>query len=346
MEDSGRFDKESLRKTYEASRPRYQRLAKNLKQALEIFLKEEQIDVLDIYYRVKEFGSFWDKIERKNYTDPLNETDDICGLRIVCFYTSDLLRIAQVIEKEFDIVEMTNKADKLGLDQFGYRSLQGVITVKRDWLNAPNYRDLGGLKAEVQIRTVLMHAWAEIEHKLAYKKKEHIPGELRRKFSLLSAQLEGADERFDGLRKDKEKYIENIVSEEVKKTGRFDVTQPVNIDSLLAFLDFYFPDRYRSDNHTIELLDEIMKIRISMKDLVESYELLSDVLPQIEAEICTEVYGVSCKSKVWAQWHILTTILDLTNDDYWKSHQRFLSGKNLEIIKRWREKLTESEGDR
>ena len=61
------------------------------------------------------------------------------------------------------------------------------------------FRDYADFKVEIQIRTILMHAWAEIEHRLAYKKQAHIPSHLRRKFSRISAKLEEADEQFEEL---------------------------------------------------------------------------------------------------------------------------------------------------
>ena len=60
-------------------------------------------------------------------------------------------------------------------DRFGYRSRHFIVSVNREWLKAPNYRGLSGLKAEIQVRTILMHAWADVEYKLAYKKRNMFP---------------------------------------------------------------------------------------------------------------------------------------------------------------------------
>ena len=56
-----------------------------------------------------------------------------------------------------------------------------------EWLVSPNYRGLGDIKIEIQVRTILMHAWAEIEHKLAYKNKAQIPESVTRNLALISA---------------------------------------------------------------------------------------------------------------------------------------------------------------
>lgn len=331
------FDKEAVRREYRENYPRYERLARNLKQAFGTFLDDAGIDVLDVVYRIKDFDSFWGKIQRKGYRDPFQEMEDICGLRIMCYYPSDLEKISRIINSEFDVKESIDKAELLEPDRFGYRSLHFVVTVKKDWLKAPNYRGLGGLKAEVQVRTILMHAWADIEHKLAYKKTEHIPDQFKRKLYQLSALFEVADEQFDSLRKEKEEYIEQLISEEARKSGRFDVNQEMNLDSLQAFLDFYFPDRIRHIGDISYLLDEIMNSNVSFRDLVEGFEKVKDILPLIEREVFKQFKDK--KKARWAQGGIVREILDLTNDDYWQLRQTGLPKSVVQRKKKWRAKI-------
>jgi putative GTP pyrophosphokinase len=187
---------------YSKVRNKYDTLGTNLAQALELFLKENDLKVLSVTYRVKDKESFVEKIDRKNYEKPFDDIEDICGIRIICYYQSDVDKIAEIISKEFEVLENQDKEELLEADQFGYRSTHFIVKIKKEWLKAPNYRGLEDLKAEIQIRTVLMHAWAEIEHKLAYKKKSHIPDKFRRKLSRISAKLEEADEQFEELRKE------------------------------------------------------------------------------------------------------------------------------------------------
>lgn len=330
-----RFAKEALRNEYNEKCPKYERLARNLKQAFESFLDEAGLDVLDVDFRIKNFDSFGDKIQRKGYKDPFQEIEDICGLRIICYYHSDLEKVSQIIKKEFDVLESVDKADLLEPDRFGYRSLHFIVTVRKDWLKAPNYRGLDGLKAEVQVRTILMHAWADVEHKLAYKKTEHIPDQFRRKLFRLSAHFESADDQLDGLRKDKEEYMKKLISEEVKESGRFDVSQDLNLDSLQAFLDFYFPDRIGFLQDTSDLLEDIMRVNISFKDLVEGFEKTKDILPLVEVEISKDN-----KKRIWAQVGIVRYILDITHNDYWQLRQKELPKAMLQEKEKWRAKLS------
>lgn len=332
------FGEDALRIKYEERLPKYKRLGRNLKQALETFLDDAGIDVVSVTYRVKDFNSFFEKIKRKNYKNPFQETEDICGVRIVSYYPSDLDKITQIINNEFDIQESIDKAELLEPDRFGYRSIHLILTVKKDWLKAPNYRGLSGLKAEVQVRTILMHAWADFEHKLAYKKTEHIPDQFRRKLYRLSAQFEELDEKFDSIRKEREEYLERILSEEVKKSGRFDVNQVMNLDSLQAFLDFYLPDRSRTPLATSTLLDEIMIIGIVFKDLVEGFEKTKDIVPLVEKEISTLNHYSGLR---WVQVGALRCVLDLTNDRYWQIHGQKFDPDYVQIMKKWRAKLSE-----
>lgn len=96
----------------------------------------------------------------------------------------------------------------------------------------PENEAFSGLKAEIQVRTVLQHAWAALDRKLRYNNEEDIPREVRRKLFRVSALLEIADENFsevDRLVNNlREKYTTDI------KTGNLD--QEINLDSLEAFM--------------------------------------------------------------------------------------------------------------
>ncbi len=339
--------RENLRIGHSSACQKYEELAKNLKQALERFLNDADIEVLDVQYRIKDFLSFWEKIQRKGYEDPLQEVEDICGLRIICYYPSDLDRISSLINREFNVLESMNKVGLLEPDKFGYRSIHFIVIIKDDWLHAPNYRGLDSLKAEIQVRTVLMHAWADIEQKLAYKKKEYVPDRLRRRLSRLSAMFEEADEQLASLIEEREEYREYLLSDEVKRSGRFDVTQELNLDSLQAFLDYYFPDRQKSVRGTSSLLDEVIEQGVSIKDLVEGYETIKDFLPNMEEEIFRNLRSKEQSKRralkiKWAQIGIVRQILDMTHDGYWQYRKEVeeVPEHVVEHVENWRAKLS------
>jgi len=265
------YDKEEIIQIYFSRYPRYLRLGENIKEALEIFFSEKKIETVSVSYRVKKLEQIFQKIDRKKYTKPFEQMMDICGVRVVCYFQKDIKRIEEIIKKEFEIIETKNKSDEASPHKFGYRSNHFVLKIKPDWEKTPNYLDLGKLKFELQIRTILMHAWAEIEHKLAYKRTEQIPKELRRKFFRISALLEEADEQFQEIDDKVNKKREEMIS---RLKNRQLVNKKINLDldSLKILLDYYFPEKIKDNKNVRDFFDEISKSKITIKELLDLYK--------------------------------------------------------------------------
>lgn len=337
-------DTDSLRKKFTELRPFYKRLGNNVHEALETFLSEAKISFLAITWRIKDIESFVEKIDRKNYSDPFNQIEDICGIRIICYYQSDIKRICQIIQNEFDIQENQDKEELLNADQFGYRSYHFIGKINEKWLEAPNYRGLQSMKFEIQVRTILMHAWAEIEHKLAYKQKVHIPAHLKRRLYRISAKLEEADEQFEDIKNESIEYREGLVSkgqtegEQVYKNVEF------NLDSFQSFLDYKFPNREKDIDQTRNLFNEIISLNIGLDEIIDGLETLKPFINDIEKEIF-EDHLKEISEVGWAQVGIIRKVLDITNDDYY--NMRF-TGENahssslLGETDKWRKKITKT----
>lgn len=132
----------------------------------------------------------------------MEQITDLAGIRLITHYEDDVDRVAQIIESEF-VVDAVNSIDKrkaLDPDRFGYLSLHYVISLRDDRAALKEYRSFEGLKAEVQIRSILQHTWAEIEHDTGYKSDVEVPKHIRRRFSRLAGLLELADQEFIGIR--------------------------------------------------------------------------------------------------------------------------------------------------
>lgn len=250
---TSKIDKEKLKERYDELRPFYKRMGDGIKKSFEKILDEHNISVHGVYCRIKDFNSFLEKIERKKYDKPFQEITDLLGLRIICYYPSDLKKIQDLIRFEFNVNEIVNNNDSKDPERFGYVSTHFIIQIKDQWLSHPLYRDLRGFKAEIQIRTILMHAWADISHQLVYKNEESVPNHLKRNLNRISALFEITDEQFDLLKKEKEDYVNSLLSDD----GVFDVDKELNIDSLSTFLDNMFRDRDRSEVANAKLLDDI-----------------------------------------------------------------------------------------
>ena len=330
-------NRENLRIKYTELYDKYKALAMNLKEALRGFLNDVGIDVLDVQYRVKEFYSFYEKIQRKGYKEPFDEMEDICGLRIICYYPSDLNKIPQLITNEFEILESTDKADLLEPDRFGYRSLHFIVSIKKEWSKAPNYRGLEHLKAEIQVRTVLMHAWADVEHELAYKKKEHVPPQLRRKLSQLSALFEIADQQLDSVREAKEEYKQSfLLNGKELEVISYGSSQGLNIDNLQAVLDLHFGNRPKVTKHVTDLLDELLGNDVTIEDIEEGYYEVKDILQESEKESFEHEEVSSEEERGWSQVGIVRHVLDLTHDGYWSSREHELPDYVVKQVRKWR----------
>lgn len=195
-----------------------------MKQLINELLNHEGVLVHQITGRVKDRISLEKKIDRKlgKYSS-LSDITDIAGIRIITYLESDVDTVAELIEKEFEI-DKPNSVDKRNLrfDQFGYRSLHFVAECNDHRNKLIEYKRFKSLKFEIQIRSILQHAWAEIEHDLGYKGKTSIPDAYKRGFMRIAALLESADLEFDRLKKELKKYeseVPNLIKKQPKNVA-------------------------------------------------------------------------------------------------------------------------------
>lgn len=185
------------------------------------------LKVHSVGWRLKARESLARKLARpdRNYTDLWTLTD-LVGVRVITYFADEVDRVGELVEAHLP-VEFEHSTDKRRREatEFGYRSLHYVSR-------------LGGALPEracfeVQVRTVLEHAWAEIEHDLGYKATEAIPLAVRRRLSRLAGLLELADQEFGAIRTDLETY-ERALPERIEAVG-----SSIQLDrfSLVALLE-------------------------------------------------------------------------------------------------------------
>jgi putative GTP pyrophosphokinase len=195
-------------------------------------LRAESINVHSVTHRVKTKPSLRRKVTEKgaNYQS-LDDIHDLLGLRVITYFRDDVDRVADLIRAEFtvDDANSVDKRDALDPDRFGYLSLHLVCTLGMSRAALREHRRFTGLKFEIQVRSILQHAWAEIEHDRGYTRQAAIPRHFRRQFSQLAGLLEIADQQFESLRDALATYSEDVGDDPV--TAR-DIDQ----DSLLSFL--------------------------------------------------------------------------------------------------------------
>jgi putative GTP pyrophosphokinase len=179
-------------------------------------LRDANINVHSVTARVKDRTSLERKLRKPGsaYRDLVDVTDAV-GVRITTYLADDVDRIATLIEREF-VVDRENSTDKRAIidpDRFGYLSLHHVVSLTPERVRLTEYRRFPELRAEVQTRSILQHAWAEIEHDLGYKAGE-VPKTIRRRFSRLAGLLELADQEFCGIRDELRTY-ERVVADQI-----------------------------------------------------------------------------------------------------------------------------------
>ena len=224
-------------RAYELARPQYVAFAHTLKALLRQLLAAKGIDVVTVDTRAKTVESFCGKIERedKSYSNPLNEITDLAGVRIVTYQIADIESVSEIINNSFE-VDVDNSIDKrqsIEADRFGYVSVHYVVSFETTRSGLPEYAAFSGLYGEIQVRTVLQHAWAAIDHKLRYKSQQEIPANLRRQLYRISALLETADEEFESLTA----RIAEVRAEysEAISGGSLDIA--LDVDSLNAYVE-------------------------------------------------------------------------------------------------------------
>ena len=220
---------------YDHNREIFESYALSLQSLLNTLVRDAGISVHTLEYRVKNRKSLGAKIIKKAKYKTINDITDIIGIRIISHYASDVDRIARIVEEEF-LIDAQNSIDKrkaLEPDKFGYLSLHYIVSLSDKRTDLSEYGRYKNIKAEIQIRSILQHAWAEIEHDIGYKSNMGLPNEIRRHFSRLAGLLELADDEFVKIRKSINARQDEVVS--AIKKGQGDVV--LDVVSLAEFTE-------------------------------------------------------------------------------------------------------------
>ena len=171
-------------------------------------LDDAGINYLSISGRAKSVASFAGKAvdrigDQPRYTDPLVEMADQVGVRIVTYLQSDVVAAVDVLGSQFQVLADRDKGQETASKgRFGYASRHLDLMLDPDDIGDVALEPLRGQQFEVQIRTVLQHAWAEFEHDIRYKgtiPDAHAP-DLDRRLTLAAGLLELADREFSTIR--------------------------------------------------------------------------------------------------------------------------------------------------
>jgi ppGpp synthetase/RelA/SpoT-type nucleotidyltranferase len=201
-------DMQSAVEKYQSVRPLYEGYALKLVPLIRDILEANNIKYQVVESRAKDVSSFKEKIVRpgKSYNDPLKEITDLCGCRVIVYYQDDVVRVAEAIKAEFGVSEenLSRQPQLLEVDRFGYLSAHYIVSIGKTRSDLTEWKPYADLVAEVQVRTVIQHAWSAVSHALQYKQEAAIPSKLQRRLYRIAGLFELADEEFVGLRNERE----------------------------------------------------------------------------------------------------------------------------------------------
>lgn len=221
----------------------YKDLASVTARIISECLKHAEISVHSVDFRAKEPASLGRKAAIPSesnpnipkYKKPLEEITDLAGVRVITYFPSTLDVVDIVIRSEFDVIEFSNKGEILIVqDKFGYQSIHYLVKINSKREGLSEYQRYKGKIVEIQVRTILQHAWAEIEHDIQYKSSFSIPKEIRRRFHALAGMLEIADREFQSIQ-EVDKSLSDQADTNVQ-SGNLEFVE-ITPKSLNAYLD-------------------------------------------------------------------------------------------------------------
>ena len=158
--------------------------------------------------RIKSFNSYYKKIlrqkaEEASVSDSLVTLTDMIGIRVICAFLEDMEVVEKQVKSAFNVREVERKGAEQSFREFGYESVHVLVEIPDECLPTEHLDPPlpENLVCEIQIRTILQDAWAEVEHELIYK-SEFNPFDkpLRRKLASINASLSLADTIFQEIR--------------------------------------------------------------------------------------------------------------------------------------------------
>lgn len=184
----------------------YQSALKEVGTKLEILNDEFQHvhqynPIEHIKTRVKTAESIVKKLKRYGYETSIENMvkyiNDIAGVRLICSFTSDIYRLAEMIGNQSDLKVLSIKDYIKNPKESGYKSYHMLVSVPIFLSDS-----VVDTKVEIQIRTIAMDFWASLEHKLRYKKD--IPADqtqqLQEELLACAAQSAQLDNRMQEIR--------------------------------------------------------------------------------------------------------------------------------------------------
>jgi len=239
---------EDLQRTYQNNLPSWNELLNGISESISARLRAEELK-FTVKVRVKSLESLNAKKQRLVHArinhDP--KIKDLLGLRFIVPFLEDVERVVETIKESLDVMDIERKSEALSYREFAYDSVHMEISLENRGIELPYFCSP---MCEIQIRTILQEAWAEIEHDLLYKSDIECTGKkaIRKKIAALNANLVLSDMIFQEIR-DKQRELGIWGRErfqELQKRAR-----GISTDSLPKYLGVLETDEWKEKHGEI-----------------------------------------------------------------------------------------------
>ena len=290
-------NKINIKNIYESFNPLLLSITQNIEEKLKNTIKIASMPTYKS--RIKSFNSYYRKILRTKAQDSANtETliplTDMMGIRIICAFLEDLSEVESQVKENFTVKEVEYKGSGENFKEFGYESVHILIAIPDDCIpDDANKKLPSETVCEIQIRTILQDAWAEVEHELIYK-SEFTPFDmpLRRKLASINASLSLADTIFQEIRDYQKKlHLETFTRRESfygkvdKKTADmlgFKPTEKKEVPRISPFI------RGTIDDLVLEALHA--HNTGNLKEAIEIYSRILNFKPELSDQVQAVIY--------------------------------------------------------
>jgi putative GTP pyrophosphokinase len=270
-------------------------IVNDIKEQVEILLVKLNSNPV-VSGRIKNFDSYFSKYLRMlKIGSEKPKITDLLGVRIICPFIEDLNAAEKIIKENFKVLE-TERKGHFTFKEFGYESTHILVEIPKNIIAERG--DPGTNIAEIQVRTILQDAWAEVEHELVYK-AEFSPFDepMKRKLAAVNASLSLADIIFQEIRSYQRQYSKEL---EKRRKSFFqkieESTDDLLFDSSSRKLINYEQESentydYSSDNPSIDdLLVKALTAHNQNKfnEAIRQYSNILELKP--DTQICSIIY--------------------------------------------------------
>ena len=233
----------------------YEAAAEAIRKCIVARLRDDGLNHHDVRCRVKTPKSVQEKLNRcdqsgqPRYPGGPANLDDVIGVRVILFVETDINAVAIALTSQFichDDEDKTAVIRRNGGIGYAGRHLTLEVPPEDPPSGCEAYR---GQRFEVQLRTVLQHAWAEFEHDIRFKGTRVDNAEISRAFTMASTLIELADQQFVN--------ISDILKRMQSESAAIG-SQDLDANSLRLLLDRVFPAYPHSKAGQYQWLAEVL----------------------------------------------------------------------------------------